>query len=134
MNAAVVQAAAPTIVIGTDCPALTAQHLQAAAEILRGGTEAVVLPADDGGYVLIGLRRPEPAVFAGIEWGADTVMIETRRRLTQLGLSWREPAQLWDVDRPSDVRRMRREGFAELLAGIGPQEIAPMHLPPSVDS
>jgi hypothetical protein len=52
-------------------------------------------------------------------------MIETRRRLTQAGLSWREPAQLWDVDRPTDVRRMRREGFAELLEGIGRESIAP---------
>jgi len=33
-------------------------------------------------------------------------------------LSWREPGQLWDVDRPSDVRRMGREGLSELLAGI----------------
>jgi rSAM/selenodomain-associated transferase 1 len=134
MHAATVQAAAPTIVIGTDCPALTAQHLQAAADVLSGGTDAVVFPADDGGYVLIGLRRPEPAVFTDIVWGTDTVMIETRRRLTQLGLSWREPAQLWDVDRPSDVRRMRREGFAELLAGIGPERIAPMHLARGVDA
>jgi rSAM/selenodomain-associated transferase 1 len=133
MYAAIVQAAAPTIVIGTDCPALTAQHLQAAAAVLRGGTDAVVLPADDGGYVLIGSRRPEAAVFADIAWGTDTVMTETRRRLTQSALSWREPAQLWDVDRPSDVRRMRREGFAELLAGIGSEKIAPMHLARSAE-
>ena len=39
-------------------------------------------------------------------------------RLRHLGLSWREAVQLWDVDRPTDVRRMRKEGMTELLAGI----------------
>jgi hypothetical protein len=51
-------------------------------------------------------------------WSTDGVMVETRHRLRRHGLSWREPAHLWDVDRPSDVMRMRREGFADLLAGI----------------
>jgi hypothetical protein len=47
-------------------------------------------------------------------------MLETRQRLRHLGLSWREPVQhLWDVDRPTDVMRMRREGLGELLEGIG---------------
>lgn len=124
MLAAVVQAARPTIVIGTDCPALTAEHLRAAAEVLRGGTDAVVFPADDGGYVLIGLRRPEPMLFKDITWGSEGVMLETRRRLTQRGLSSREPVQLWDVDRPSDVRRMEREGLAGLLDGIRPERAA----------
>ena len=134
MHAATVQAAAPTLVIGTDCPGLTALHLRVAAEVLRGGADAVVCPAEDGGYVLIGLRQPQPALFAEMAWGTDAVMIETRRRLTHLGLSWREPAQLWDVDRPSDVRRMRREGFAELLAGIERERIAPLALSPNAEA
>lgn len=123
MLAAIVQANRPTIVIGTDCPALTAEHLQSAAEALRSGSDVVIIPADDGGYVLIGSRRPEPRLFSDMAWSTDAVLLETRHRLAQLGLSWREPAQLWDVDRPSDVRRMRREGFAELLAGIGPTAV-----------
>jgi rSAM/selenodomain-associated transferase 1 len=128
MLAAVIEANAPTIVIGTDCPALSSTHLGDAAEILGSGTDAVVFPAEDGGYVLIGLRKPEPDVFAGIAWGTDTVMIETRRRLTSLGLSWREPATLWDVDRPSDVRRMRRDGFDQLLAGLLSEKPPPLRL------
>jgi rSAM/selenodomain-associated transferase 1 len=118
MLAAIVQAGGPTLVIGTDCPTLTAAHLRDSADALRSGAEVVVIPADDGGYVLIGMRKPLPDLFADMAWGTDGVMIETRRRLTQLGLPWREPAQLWDVDRPTDVRRMRREGLADLLAGI----------------
>jgi uncharacterized protein len=120
MLAAVVQAQRPTIVIGTDCPALSVEHLRSAADVLRNGADAVVFPADDGGYVLIGLRAAQPDLFSQMTWSTDSVMTETRRRLTHLGLSWREPAQLWDVDRPSDIRRMRREGgFEDLLAGIG---------------
>jgi rSAM/selenodomain-associated transferase 1 len=125
MLAALVQAQRPTIVIGTDCPALTAEHLRAAAEALRDGADAVVCPADDGGYVLIGLAAPRPELFSGIAWGTDSVMEETRRRLTHLGLSWREPAQLFEVERPSDVRRMRREGLDALLAGIGREQQPP---------
>jgi rSAM/selenodomain-associated transferase 1 len=125
MVAAVTQANAPIIVIGTDCPVLTATHLRDAADVLRSGTDAVVFPADDGGYVLIGLRQPAPGLFADMAWSTDGVMIETRRRLTHLALSWREPAQLWDVDRPTDVRRMRREGLTALLAGID-REPAPL--------
>ena len=118
MLAAIVQANGPALVTGTDCPTLTAAHLRDAADALRSGAEVVVIPADDGGYVLIGMRKPVPELFSDMAWGTDTVMTETRRRLTQLGLPWREPAQLWDVDRPTDVRRMRREGLSELLAGI----------------
>lgn len=119
MLAAFVQAQRPTLVIGTDCPALTVAHLQTAAAVLRNGSDAVVFPAEDGGYVLIGLKAPQPDLFSAIAWSTDAVMTETRRRLTHIGLSWREPAQLWDVDRPSDVRRMRLEGFGDLLDGIG---------------
>jgi rSAM/selenodomain-associated transferase 1 len=118
MHMAVAHANAPTLVIGTDCPVLTATHLRDAAEVLRGGGDAVVFPADDGGYVLIGLRRLIPELFTDMAWSTDAVMLETRQRLRHLGLSWREPAQLWDVDRPTDVRRMRQEGLTDLLAGI----------------
>jgi uncharacterized protein len=118
MLAAITQGNGPTLVIGTDCPTLTAAHLRDAAGALQSGAEVVVIPADDGGYVLIGMRKPLPDLFADMAWGTDGVMTETRRRLTHLGLSWREPAHLWDVDRPTDVRRMRREGLTDLLAGI----------------
>lgn len=138
MLAAIIQAARPAIVIGTDCPALTVEHLRSAAAVLRSGTDAVVFPADDGGYVLIGLRRPEPTLFSDMAWSTDSVMLETRRRITQRGLSSREPAQLWDVDRPSDVRRMQREGMTELLAGLRPERSAanpwPLAGPPALES
>src|SRR5262245_10806489 len=118
MQAAFAQAGGPTLVIGTDCPMLNTAHLCDAAAVLRDGSDAVIFPAEDGGYALIGLARPVPELFTNMAWSTDSVMLETRHRLRHRGLSWREPAQLWDVDRPTDVRRMRRDGLAHLLVGI----------------
>jgi len=101
----------PALVIGTDCPALAPSHLRAAAHHLRGGIDAVLIPAEDGGYVLIGMREPYPTVFAGIVWSTDSVAAETRRRLAQAGLTWREPVRLWDLDRPEDLARTRALGL-----------------------
>ena len=97
------------IVIGCDCPALAPAHLREAAAALAGGDDAVLAPAEDGGYVLLGLRRAEQSLFDGIGWGGPTVLEATRARLAALGLRWRELETLWDVDRPEDVARLRRE-------------------------
>jgi rSAM/selenodomain-associated transferase 1 len=115
MLAALAAANGPALVIGTDCPALTADHLRTAADVLRAGTDAVLIPAEDGGYVLVGARAPHPALFGGMAWGTASVMADTRRRLVELGLSWREPAILWDVDLPADLERLRAAGWQDLL-------------------
>jgi uncharacterized protein len=111
MLSAMTAADAPVLVIGTDCPALRPTHLRCAAEILRVGNNAVVLPAEDGGYVLIGTRRPQPALFVDIPWGSAHVMEETRGRMRSLGLTWQEPVTLWDVDLPKDLERLRELGL-----------------------
>jgi rSAM/selenodomain-associated transferase 1 len=108
--AAIAGAGGPVLVIGTDCPVLTADHLRAAAAALRDH-ETVVVPAEDGGYVLIGMRRPHDVLFSDMSWSTETVMDETRRRIMRAGLSCRELPTLWDIDRPDDVGRMEREGF-----------------------
>jgi uncharacterized protein len=115
MLAACQAAAGPTIVVGTDCPALTPAHLLEAADVLRKGDDVVVIPAEDGGYVLIGSRQPQPGLFAEMTWGVDTVMAETRRRLANGRLTWRELPPLWDVDRPEDLARLRTPELAHLL-------------------
>lgn len=103
----------PVILIGTDCPALSVGDLREAAQALRSGHDAVVTPAADGGYVLLGLRKPLLEIFRGIAWGTDRVMAATRQRLTALGASWLEPPERWDVDCPEDLDRLRRlPGFA----------------------
>lgn len=122
---AAIEARPGTLVIGTDCPALTGDHLRLAAQCLRRQVDAVVIPAEDGGYVLIGMREPVSAVFERVEWGTDRVMAQTRRRLAALGWRWRELETLWDVDRPDDLPRLfSRWPAAEIAAKVSP---APPH-------
>ena len=92
--------------IGTDCPALTAAHLRRAAKALSIGHDAVFIPAEDGGYTLVGLRRWIPAIFSGIDWGTSRVMAQTREQLRNAGAGWLELDSLWDVDRPEDLNRL----------------------------
>ena len=98
----------PTLVIGTDCPKLTPQHLQDAARALAAH-EVVLIPAEDGGYVLIGARSPHPDLFENMTWSVPTVLADTRARIAALGLSVAELATLWDVDTEDDLARMERE-------------------------
>lgn len=99
----------PTLVIGTDCPALTVMHLRAAARALTEGVDVALIPAEDGGYVLIGLRAPEPTLFSGIAWGTPQVLAETRKRIIAKGLMLNEMPPLWDIDTEADLARMERE-------------------------
>jgi rSAM/selenodomain-associated transferase 1 len=116
MLAAIVAAGGPALVIGTDCPALTAEHLRTAADILHQGTDVIVVPAEDGGYALIGMRAPQEVLFTDMPWSKPEVMRETRRRLHTLGLTWQEPVTLWDVDRPADLERLREIDLGDLIA------------------
>ena len=113
MLAALKASDGPALVIGTDCPAMMPAHLRMAADVLRGGADGVVCPAEDGGYVLIGLRKPLAALFAGMAWGTDDVMAETRRRMRYHKLTWQEPVTLWDVDVPEDLPRLRGLGLLD---------------------
>lgn len=92
------------LLIGTDCPVLTTQHLHDAQAALANN-DAVLIPAEDGGYALIGLTRCDNSLFDGIAWGGDTVLAATRERLRALRWRWHELDTLWDIDRPEDYRR-----------------------------
>jgi glycosyltransferase A (GT-A) superfamily protein (DUF2064 family) len=100
------------IVIGADCPALRPADLRRAARALAGGCDVVLAPAEDGGYVLIGARRISPALFSNIEWGSSSVYAATVRKLDALGYRWRALPELWDVDRPQDLERLKWLRFA----------------------
>jgi uncharacterized protein len=99
------------LLIGSDCPALSAASLQAAAAALAGDSDLVFVPAADGGYVLIGARKIDEALFKGVDWGTASVMQQTRARITDLGWTWRELPVLWDVDRPEDLDRLAELGM-----------------------
>jgi rSAM/selenodomain-associated transferase 1 len=95
------------ILVGTDCAALQVRDLRLAARALAGGCDAVLSPAEDGGYPLIGLRRVSPRLFEDIPWGGGDVFARTAARLDRLGWRWRRLRTLWDVDRPEDLERLR---------------------------
>jgi rSAM/selenodomain-associated transferase 2/rSAM/selenodomain-associated transferase 1 len=101
---------ARVIIIGTDCPALTAAQLRDAAGALAEH-DAVIIPAEDGGYVLLGLRRSDARLFTQVEWGGAQVMAATRRNLAALGWRWHAMTLSWDVDRPEDFARLRASGL-----------------------
>jgi uncharacterized protein len=92
------------ILIGTDCPALTAADLRRATRLLRSGAEVVIAPAEDGGYALIGARRVPVELFRDIAWGSSSVYDETVKRLKPY--RWRALRTVWDVDRPEDLPRL----------------------------
>ena len=112
-----------TLVIGTDCPVLSAAHLREAARSLAD-RDAVLIPVEDGGYVLIGMKSPAAGAFAGIDWGTPQVMAQTRQSLATMGWRWAKLATLWDVDRAEDVERLAAM-FPELLIGLQPNERSP---------
>ena len=107
MLAAIAETTTPagTLVIGTDCPALTPALLRLAANTLAGH-DAVVVPAEDGGYVLIGMRQAAPRIFDAVDWSTGHVMAQTRARLAEMDWRWQEFAPLWDVDRGEDLERL----------------------------
>jgi rSAM/selenodomain-associated transferase 1 len=107
------------IIVGTDCPTLSPGDLTAAREALAGGYEAVLGPAADGGYYLLGLNHHHPSLFEGIDWGTPAVLEQARARLSALGWKWQELPTRWDVDTPDDYDRLLSDGrFAALVAPI----------------
>jgi rSAM/selenodomain-associated transferase 1 len=96
------------VLIGSDCPVLRPADLRAAERALRAGADAVLSPAEDGGYALIGLRRVSRRLFDGIAWSTPEVLAQTRGRLAQLRWRWKELRTVWDVDRPQDVARLEK--------------------------
>jgi rSAM/selenodomain-associated transferase 1 len=95
------------IIIGCDCPSLTHDDLEQALSLLTHGKQCVIAPAEDGGYVLIGLDQPQSALFEAMPWGTDTVLGLTRAKLDSLNLDYCELKTQWDVDTVVDLERYR---------------------------
>ena len=94
----------PVILIGADIPDLSAACLRAAATALRDAP-AVIGPAEDGGYYLLGLRTPMPFLFEAMPWGTDQVFTITAERLADRGIVPALLPTLADLDRPEDLAR-----------------------------
>jgi rSAM/selenodomain-associated transferase 1 len=90
------------VLIGSDCPGYDSDYLQTAFAALERH-DAVLGPALDGGYVLIGMRRAAPELFADMPWSTTGVLDTTRQRLQRKGWSWQELPTLRDIDTPQDL-------------------------------
>lgn len=101
------------VVVGTDCPDLTTAHIHRAFELLDE-SDLVLGPAEDGGYYLLGLNRLENNLFASIPWGTAEVLQVTLYKARLLGLKTILLEQLSDVDRPGDLRRLRKRKDLDL--------------------
>lgn len=96
---------ANVVLIGTDAPALDCNQVETAIETLRSGKDVVIVPAEDGGYVLIGMKQCYRALFLTVPWGTERVLIKTRANAIAIGLKMVELDQCWDIDRPEDYYR-----------------------------
>jgi rSAM/selenodomain-associated transferase 1 len=111
------------VVIGTDCPMLNSTIVEEAFTLLQESECSVIGPAEDGGYVLLGLSENQPDIFQDIAWGSTVVLEETIKKMN--GPVSRLP-KMWDVDRPEDLQRLQKEAaelglsdvFARFLNGI----------------
>ena len=96
----------PAMLMGSDCPSITSALIETCAHQLAN-FEVVILPAEDGGYGLIGTHQDYPALFEDIPWGTQSVLTTTQQRIEALGLHAAYPATIWDVDRPDDWQRWK---------------------------
>ncbi len=103
----VIAAKESILLMGTDCPQLEAAQLQQAAGALQC-SDATLVPAFDGGYVLLGLTQFDSSVFAGITWSTNSVLIETLDRLKRLNWDVKTLPTLHDIDEPSDLKWLPR--------------------------
>lgn len=98
------------ILIGCDCPSLTAADFSQAIIALQQNADVVLAPTEDGGYCLIGVKQPQAQILTDeqMPWGSSQVLAITRERIRQQKLKLHELALQWDVDRPEDWRRYQK--------------------------
>lgn len=106
------------VLIGSDIPTLPAAYVNRAFALL-GEHDLVLGPSDDGGYYLIGMRRPHPRLLREVTMSTPTVLRDTLAIAAELGLRTALLPGWYDVDTPADLTRLR----AELAAA--PPVVAP---------
>jgi len=101
---------AGAIAVDSDSPTLPMAYVTEAAKLLSGGKcDAVLGPCEDGGYYLVGLRCPQPALFEGIPWSTDAVFAMTLDKARAQGLSVHVLPQWFDVDTEADLQRLHAD-------------------------
>ncbi len=95
------------VLIGTDAPSLSMEQIELAINKLGNDNELVIVPAEDGGYVLIGMTHHHPEIFQSIPWGSDQVLALTREVIKLNNLVVEEFESCWDIDRLADYLRYK---------------------------
>lgn len=124
-DAAFAVGARRVVIIGTDCPGLSTALLHRAFHALHS-TDVVLGPATDGGYYLLGLRRPQPALFQGISWSTATVRRDTLATAQRQGLRVRELPMLGDVDTAEDWQAWQQAQAGASLPGGAESKLLPL--------
>ncbi len=113
LSRAFADGATAAAILGADAPTLPRAFVEEAFALLSGVADAVIVPAPDGGYVLVGASHPVPALFEGVPWGTPLVIDATRRIAVASGLVLAETAPWSDVDVEGDLPRLARELAAD---------------------
>ena len=107
------------VIIGSDCPYVSEADIAAAFTALTDH-DVVIGPALDGGYWLIGLTKPRPALFKAINWSTETVLAETLTQAKSANLSVHRLRELSDVDNVIDLMRFHEWSLTQTTqAGSG---------------
>jgi rSAM/selenodomain-associated transferase 1 len=108
--------------IDSDSPTVPAENFEQAVELLGAGEDCVVLgPSDDGGYYLIGVKKPHRHLFEQIDWSTERVLNQTMQRATEIGIEVKLLPSGYDVDDDASLRRLCNE----LLTDTRSADIAP---------
>jgi uncharacterized protein len=108
--------------IDSDSPTVPAENFQQAVEFLSVSEDRVVLgPSDDGGYYLIGVKKPHQQLFEEIDWSTERVLDQTLQRASEIGLEVKLLPPGYDVDDGRSLRRLCNE----LLRDDGKSDVAP---------
>lgn len=95
------QDAGPVVIIGSDCLAITAEHIERAFSALNKA-DVVIGPATDGGYYLLGMKQLHPFLFDNMPWSQPELRQRTELAIRQNGLTFEQLDELTDIDEWTD--------------------------------
>jgi rSAM/selenodomain-associated transferase 1 len=96
------------VLIGVDCSSLTEEILEESFDKLNAH-DVVIGPSQDGGYYLIGLKKPYEFLFANMTWGNDKVLQETIKRIAENNMTFYLVKELIDIDEEEDLQLTNSE-------------------------
>lgn len=108
LRTVLLEGAGRAVVIGADCPSLSAARVRAAFRELSRSADVVLGPSEDGGFHLIGMCSPRPPLFREIAWGGRAVLSDVSRRCRAAGLTYAFLPVAFDVDTADDLAKLRR--------------------------